>query len=142
AKGNWMALAPEENNKGQEIFVVALTDNPQDIPDYLREELATRGLHFKDVVLAATSSKSPASKESKEFLPAIRQWPREKREFVDAILLAFGVPFGVSETISTEVGQGLKVDVRCDRIFERNDKRTGLFFQRLEPEIKKILQER
>jgi len=142
AKGNWMALAPEENNKGQEIFVIALTDNPQDIPDYLRKELATRGLHFKDVLLAAFSSQSPASDESKEFMPAIKQWPREKREFIDSMLLAFSVPFGVSETISAELGQGLKVDVRCDRIFERNDKRTGLFFQRLEPEIKRILQER
>ena len=142
AKGNWMALAPEEKNRAQEIFVIALTDNPQDIPDYLRKELATRGLHFKDVLLAPTSSQSPASNESKEFLPAIRQWPREKREFIDATLLAFSVPFGVSETLSTELGQGLKVDVRCDRIFERNGKRTGLFFQRLEPEIKRILQER
>src|SRR5215831_11893841 len=142
AKGNWMALAPEEKNRAQEIFVIALTDNPQDIPDYLRKELATRGLHFKDVLLAPTSSQSPASNESKEFLPAIRQWPREKREFIDAMLLALSVPFGVSETLSTELGQGLKVDVRCDRIFERNGKRTGLFFQRLEPELKRILQER
>jgi hypothetical protein len=96
AKGNWIALAPEENNKGQDIFVIALTDNPQDIPDYLRRELATRGLHFKDVLLAATSSQSTATNESKEFSPAIREWPREKREFIDAVLLAFSVPFGVS----------------------------------------------
>ena len=55
ARGNWMALAPEESNKAQEIFVIALTDNPQDIPDYLRKELSTRGLHFKDILLAASS---------------------------------------------------------------------------------------
>jgi hypothetical protein len=142
AKGNWMALAPEENNKAQEIFVIALTDNPQDIPDYLRKELATRGLHFKDIPLSAFSSQSPATNESQESPSAIRHWPREKREFIDAMLLAFGVPFGVAETLSTELGHGLRVDVRCDRIFERNGKRTGLFFQRLEPEIKRILQER
>ena len=58
------------------------------------------------------------------------------------MLLSFSVPFGVSETLSIELGQGLRVDVRCDRIFERNGKRTGLFFQRLEPEIKKVLQEK
>ena len=56
AKGNWMALAPEENNKAQEIFVIALTDNPHDIPDYLRTELSARGLHFKDILLATSSS--------------------------------------------------------------------------------------
>ena len=61
-----MALAPEENNKAQEIFVIALTDNPQDIPDYLRKELATRGLHFKDVPLSGFSSQSPATNESQE----------------------------------------------------------------------------
>jgi len=142
ARGSWMALAPQESNKAQDIFVIALTDNPQDIPDYLRKELSNRGLHFKDILLAASSGPSPASDVSKESAPPVKYWPREKREFVDAMLLSFSVPFGVSETLSIELGQGLRVDVRCDRIFERNGKRTGLFFQRLEPEIKKVLQEK
>jgi len=142
ARGSWMALAPQESNKAQDIFVIALTDNPQDIPDYLRKELSNRGLHFKDILLAASSGQSPASDVSKESAPPVKYWPREKREFVDAMLLSFSVPFGVSETLSIELGQGLRVDVRCDRIFERNGKRTGLFFQRLEPEIKKVLQEK
>ena len=142
ARGNWMALAPEENNKAQEVFVVTLTDNPRDIPDYLRRELSARGLHLKDVLVAGSSSQSPSYSESKESIAAVKHWPREKREFVDAMLLAFGVPFGVAETFSVELGQGLRADVHCDRIFERNGKRTGLFFQRLEPEIKRILQER
>jgi hypothetical protein len=142
ARGNWMALAPEENNKAQEVFVVSLTDNPRDIPDYLRRELSARGLHLKDVLVAGSSSPSPGTSESRESNAAVKHWPREKREFVDALLLALGVPFGVAETFSVELGQGLRADVYCDRIFERNGKRTGLFFQRLEPEIKKILQER
>lgn len=142
ARGNWMALAPEENNKAQEVFVVTLTDNPRDIPDYLRRELSARGLHLKDVLVAGSSSQSRGYSESKESIAAVKHWPREKREFVDAMLLAFGVPFGVAETFSVELGQGLRADVHCDRIFERNGKRTGLFFQRLEPEIKRLLQER
>ena len=142
AKGNWIVLAPIETNKAQDIFVIALTDNPQDIPDYLRKELSTRGLHFKDILLAASSSQSAAAEVSKESAPSVKYWPREKKEFIDAMLLSFSVPFGVSETLSTELGQGLRVDVRCDRIFERNGKRTGLFFRRLEPEIKKVLQEK
>jgi hypothetical protein len=142
ARGSWMALAPQENNKAQDIFVIALTDNPQDIPDYLRKELSNRGLHFKDILFAVSSGQSPASDVSKESTPAVKYWPREKREFVDAILLSFSVPFGVSETLSIELGQGLRVDVRCDRIFERNGKRTGLFFQPLEPEIRKVFQEK
>ena len=142
ARGSWMALAPQENNKAQDIFVIALTDNPQDIPDYLRKELSNRGLHFKDILFAASSGQSPASDVSKDSTPAVKYWPREKREFVDAMLLSFSVPFGVSEMLSIELGQGLRVDVRCDRIFERNGKRTGLFFQPLEPEIKKVFQEK
>jgi hypothetical protein len=34
------------------------------------------------------------------------------------------------------------MDVRCDRVFEIAGQRSALFFQRVEPEIKKILQER
>jgi hypothetical protein len=142
ARGNWMVLAPEENNKAQEIFVITLTDNPRDIPDYLRRELSARGLHLKDVLVAGASSQSPGYSESMEPTAAVKHWPREKREFVDAMLLAFEVPFGGAETFSLELGQGLRADVHCDRIFERNGKRTGLFFQRLEPEIKRLLEER
>ena len=142
ARGNWMALAPQDSNKAQDIFVIALTDNPQDISDYLRKELSNRGLHFKDILLATSSRQLATADMSNESTPPVKYWPREKREFVDAMLLSFSVPFGVSETLSIELGQGLRVDVRCDRIFERNGKRTGLFFQRLEPETKKVLQEK
>ena len=141
ARGNWMALAPQESDKAQDIVIIALTDNPQDIPDYLRKELSNRGLQFKDILLAS-SNPSPSADGFREFAPAVRYWPKEKAEFVDALLLSFNVPFGVSDTLSIEVGQGLRVDVRCDRIFERNGKRTGLFFHRLEPETKKALQEK
>ncbi len=142
AKGNWMALAPEESNKAQEVVVIALTDNPRDIPDYLRQELSARGLHLKDVLLADSSVPSLIPDEPKESAPIVKYWPREKREFIDAMLLDFGVPFGVAETLTVELGQGLRVDLRCDRIFERNGRRTALFFQPVEPEIKKVLQER
>jgi hypothetical protein len=142
AKGNWMALAPEESNRAQEVVVIALTDNPGDIPDYLRQELAAKGLHLKDVLLANSSFQSPASNEPKDSAPTVKYWPREKKEFIDAMLLAFGVPFGVAETLTVELGQGLRVDLHCDRIFERNGRRTALFFQPVEPETRKVLQER
>ena len=141
ARGNWMALAPQESNKAQDIFVIALTDKPQDIPDYIRRELSNRGLHLKDILLAS-SDPLPSGDGSGESTSVIKHWPEEKRELVDAMLLAFRVPFGVSETLSIELGQGLRVDVRCDRIFEKNSTRTGLFFHQLEPEIKKVLQEK
>jgi hypothetical protein len=143
ARGNWIALAPEVSNKPQEVFVITLTSNPGDVPAYLRQELARKGLHLKDIVLPNASGLVPASAvDSKELAPVIKKWPRDKREFVDAILFAFGVPFGVSETFSVELQDGLRMDVRCDRVFERAGQRSALFFQRVEPEIKKILQEK
>jgi hypothetical protein len=143
ARGNWIALAPEVSNKPQEVFVITLTSNPGDVPAYLRQELARKGLHLKDIVLPNASGLSPVSAiDSKELAPVIKKWPRDKREFVDAILFAFGVPFGVSETLSVELHDGLRMDVRCDRVFERAGQRSALFFQRMEPEIKKILQEK
>ena len=142
AKGNWMALAPEESHKAQEIFVIALTDNPQDIPDYLRKELSARGLLLRDILLPQPSGPSAVGSDSKALTAGIKQWPRDKKELIDAILFAFGVPFGVAESVSVELGDGLRVDMRYDRIFERNDKRIGVFFQIVEPETKRLLQDR
>ncbi len=142
ARGNWMALAPQQSNNPQEIFVIALTDDPQDIPDYLRKELSTRGMQLKDVLLTRSPNPSPEPTQSQEPAPAVKYWPREKRELVDAVLLSFSVPFGVSEVLPIKLGDGLRVDVSCDRIFERNGRRTGLFFQPLAPEIKKVLEEK
>jgi hypothetical protein len=142
AKGNWIALAPEVSNKPQEVFIVTLTNHPGDIPAYLRQELARKGLHLKDIILPNAPALSPVSAvDSKEVAPVIKKWPRNKQEFVDAILFAFGVPFGVSQTLSLELQDGLRMDVRSDRVFERAGQRAALFFQRVEPQIKKMLQE-
>ena len=40
AIGDWMVLAPEENNKVQEIFVISLSDDSAELPEYLRAQLA------------------------------------------------------------------------------------------------------
>jgi hypothetical protein len=61
---------------------------------------------------------------------------------VDSLLLSFGISFGVGETLSVELRDGLRVDARTDRIFEQGGKRTALFFQRTDPEIKQALQEK
>jgi len=69
-------------------------------------------------------------------------WPRDKKEIVDALLLSLRVPFGVAETLSVELQSGLRIDARTDRIFELSGKRTALFFQRSDPEIRKALQDK
>jgi hypothetical protein len=144
AQGNWMALAPEESNKPQEIYVVNLTDDSNEIPEYLKSQLALKGLHLTDVVVPSTNPKSPAalSREPKELTTQTKRWPRDKKEMVDALLLAYGISSRVAETMSVELRDGLKVDARVDRVFEMGGKQIALFFQHAETEVMKALQEK
>jgi hypothetical protein len=144
AKGDWMALAPEESNKPQQVFIINLTDDVSEIPDYLKALLVKKGLHLKDVLLpsSAMAQRSEAQSAAKENISPAKVWPRDKKEIVDALLLSVGVPFGVAETLSVELHSGLRIDTRIDRIFELGGKRTALFFQRSDPDIKKTLQDK
>ena len=144
AKGSWIALAPEENNKPQEIFVINLTDQEAAIPPYLLAQLRSKGLQMRDVVVSSTGS-MPATVSANEPQELVRQtktWPRDKKEMVDSLLLAYGVPFGVAETVSVKLSDGLTLEARADRVFEARGNKVALFFQRTEPELKKALQEK
>jgi hypothetical protein len=144
AKGSWIALAPEENNKPQEIFVINLTDQEAAIPPYLLAQLRSKGLQMRDVVVSSTGSTPGAvpANEPNELFAQIKTWPRDKKEMVDSLLLAYGVPFGVAEKISVKLGDGLTLEARADRVFEARGNKVALFFQRTEPELKKALQEK
>jgi hypothetical protein len=146
ARGSWMVLAPEESRKAQEVYIISLTDSPDEIPEYLRSQLALKGLHLKDVSIAP---KTPAPKilvvahrESDESTNQIKIWPRDKTEIVDALLLAHGISFGVAETLSVDLRDGLRMETRSDRVFDLRGQRTAIFFRRTDPEIKKALQEK
>ncbi len=144
AKGSWMVLPPEESNKPQEIVAVNVTDRSGEIPEYLRSRLATKGLYWKDVSLPQASGALAVAGAAKPDASSmrVRMWPRDKQAVVDALLLAYGIPFGVAEPLSINLRDGLHVDARSDRIFQVGDQRMALFFQSAEPEIKKILQEK
>ena len=149
ARGSWMVLAPEESRKAQEVYIISLTDSPDEIPEYLRSQLALKGLHLKDVLIASGAPKTPAPKilvvahrESDESMTQIKIWPRDKTEIVDALLLAHGISFGVAETLSVDLRDGLRMETRSDRVFDLRGQRTAIFFQRTDPEIKKALQEK
>ena len=144
ARGDWIALGPQESNKTQEVFVINLTDNPNEIPEYLKSQLAKRGLHLRDVVWPPANSQPAGDAVSvpSRDLVSVKTWPRAKEEMVDALLLSYGVPFGVAETLSVELRDGLRVDMRTDRIFEISGKRTALFFRPGDPEVRKALRER
>jgi LysM domain len=143
AKGGWIALAPEQSNKTQEVYVISLTEEGGDIPEYLKIQLQKNGLHLKDIHLSGSASQpvQPTRPEAKGVPTQAKSWPRDKREMVDALLFSLGVPFGVAENISVKLHDGLRIDTRTDRLFELAGKKTALFFQRPDPEIVKALQE-
>ena len=144
AHGSWMMLAPEESNKAQEIHIINLTDSADEIPGYLKSQLALKGLHLENVLFPAAKSKVPVANEGgpRKFLSEVTAWPRDKAEIVDSLLLAYGIPFDVAETLSVELREGLRMDTRADRTFQLSGRRIAVFFQRTEPEIKKALQEK
>ena len=144
AKGNWMALAPTVSNKPQEVLVINLTERPNEIPEYLKAELAKKGLQLREVVwpTAAKAATAPVANEQPKTSPSqVKNWPRDKQEIVDALLLSYGVTFGVAESLSVELSDGLRVDTRTDRVFETAGQRTALFFRAMDPDIRKSLQE-
>lgn len=145
AKGNWMALAPAVSNKTQDVLVINLTEQPSEFPDYLKAELAKRGLQLREVALrpGTEETRSPAVREpAKSGSAQIKTLPREKQEIVDALLLSYGVTFGVAESVSVELSDGLRVDSRVDRIFESQGQRFAVFFRPLAPEIRASLQDK
>jgi hypothetical protein len=145
AKGNWVALAPEQSNRTQDLLVINLVEGAGEIPEYLKTRLARRGLQLRDVGLNSPNELRPVSAPSelpKDFAGQIRNWPRDKREMLDSLLLSLRVPFGVGEAISVDLGGGIRVDTQTDRIFEQSGKKTALFFHRIDPVIKKALQEK
>jgi hypothetical protein len=144
AKGEWMVLAPEESRKRQEIFVINISDGSEEVPDYLRAQFASSGVHLKEIMWtpSTTGATSSARRETKELLAESKVWPRDKREIIDALLFAYGIPFGVSEVLSVELHPGIKLETACDRLFELRDQRTALFFRPIAPELRRAFEAR
>ncbi len=143
AKGNWMALAPVVSNKPQEVLVINVTQQPNEIPEYLTAELAKQGLRFRDVVLAREGSSIAPPRTQSQFSnsgPA-KELPKDKREIIDALLLSFQVPFGVAENIAVELRDGLRLETQLDRVFELEGKRTAILFRPIDPLMRQALQD-
>jgi hypothetical protein len=143
ARGDWMALAPEESNKRQEIFIINLTDKPGAIPDYLRSQLTALGLHLKEVSLSSVGEPLfvPTSR-APEFLSKPKALPHDKAQIIDALLAAYSIRFGVAEALPVVIHEGLKIETVSDRVFTIRGRRVAIFFRPLEPEMKRLLQEK
>jgi hypothetical protein len=144
AKGQWVVLAPEESNKPQDVYVINLTNKTGEVPEYLRYQLALKGLHLREILWPPALTKSAAFTildQPTEPMPQAKVLPRDKREIVDALLQSYGIPYGETQALSVELQEGLKIETQCDRVFEWRGQRTGIFFQRVEADIKRVLQE-
>jgi hypothetical protein len=143
ARGDWIALAPQESNKRQEIFIINLTDKPGTIPDYLHAQLAALGLHLKEVALSSAAEPVfiPASRPA-EFSAKPRVLPHDKGQIVDTLLDAHSIPFAVAEALPVALQDGLKLETVADRVFTIRGRRVAIFFRPLEPEMKRILQDK
>ena len=60
-----MALAPEQSNKTQEVYVISLTEEAGEIPDYLKSQLQKNGLHLKDIVLPGAVKPTGATSQAR-----------------------------------------------------------------------------
>ena len=143
AKGSWMALAPQESNKTQEVYVINLTKGASEIPEYLRNQLSKKGLHLKDILLAPAARAGAVGAKPKTLATGeIKNWPKEKPALVDSLLLSYGVPFDVAAMVSVEVREGLRVDTLIDRVFDLHGQRIALNFSAVDPEVKRSLQQK
>ena len=144
ARGDWVFLAPAVSNRPQEVLVVNLTDHAAETPEYLSAALAKQGLYLREVVVGKAEPRLiPVSAPSQlKTSGPPRELPRDKREFVDALLLSFRIPFGVADTIAVDLGGGLRIDTVVDRLFEIEGKRVALLFRRVDPMIRKALLDR
>jgi len=144
AKGDWMVLAPEVSNKTQEMYVINLAEKSNQTPGYLKSELAKKGLHLREVALKTDDVIDPKTAQAEHSIIAggqTKRWPRDKQELVDALLLLYGVTFGVAEKLPVDLGNGIEVDVGVDRFFELSGQRTALFFTGGNPEARRVLKE-
>ena len=144
AKGQWVVMAPEESNKPQQVYVVNVTDKAGQVPEYLKSHLALKGLHLREVIWppSPTEGAMTAQDPPGEGMQQAKTLPRDKREIVDALLRSYGIPYDVRVALSWELGEGLMVETRCDRVFEWRGQQTALFFQRVGSDMKKYLQKK
>jgi hypothetical protein len=141
AKGQWAVMAPQENSRPQEIIVINLADRAGAIPEELKSHLSARGLHLKNIALpGAATTDAGEGMEAVAHKGEARNLPRELPELIDAMLVAYQIPFGVKENLAAEVSSGLNAEISADRTFEHRGRKHALFMRSIDPAIKAALE--
>jgi hypothetical protein len=142
AKGQWAVIAPQQSNRPQEIIVINLADQSGGISEELKTHLSAKGLHLKNLSIGTPVAGTAAGEEAQAATPKgqARNWPRELPELVDALLLAYQIPFAAKESLATELRSGLSVEISADRTFDYRGRKTALFLRSIDPAIKAALE--
>ena len=142
-KGEWMVTPPEGSGARQEVLVISLTDPPGMTPDYLRDYLSFRGMSLKEILLPAfpLPRALPPSGTRKQD-DQIESWPREKSSLVDAFLRSHNIPFSNDQQLSVALREGIRMEVRVDRLLESSGKKVALFYRAVGDEVRTALQEK
>jgi hypothetical protein len=141
AKGDWMALAPEQSNRPQEVFIVNIAEEGDEISEYLRAQLGASGLHVKEVSLSSARGALATAVPSVNPMRPPATWPDDKAQMVDAMLSMYGVVFNVSEALRITI-EGGGIEIVADRGFDLRGRRTAIFFRPLPSEWKQLLHEK
>lgn len=141
-KGEWIVTNQGDGSGGQEIWIISLADVSNKTPNYLREYLSTRGMNLKEIVVPG----SPLAKKSLtipnedyEDPGPIEVWPSDKEVLVDTILGTYEIGFSTAHEMSVSLGKGMRLNTTVDRWFVLEDKKFGIFFGQVSPEVKQAL---
>jgi len=144
-KGEWMVTHQTGGSGGHELWIISLADVSNKTPDYLREYLSMRGMKLKEIVVPG----SPLVKKSltlpnEEFEDPgpIEVWPSDKEDLVDTILGTYEIGFSTAHEMSVSLGKGMRLNTTVDRWFVLEDKKFGIFFGKVSPDVKQALSEK
>ncbi len=144
-KGEWMFTNSGQGNDGQEMWIISLADVSNKTPDYLKEYLSVRGMKLKEIVVPGSPlAKKTLTLPNLEFEDPgpIEVWPGDKEVLVDTILGTYEIGFSTAHEMSVSLRKGMRLNTTVDRWFVLEDKKYGIFFGKVSPDVKQALSEK
>ena len=144
-KGEWMVTNPSQGNDGQEMWIISLADVSNKTPDYLKEYLSMRGMKLTEIVVPGSPlAKKNLTLPNREFEDPgpIEVWPGDKEVLVDTILGTYEIGFSTAHEMSVSLRKGMRLNTTVNRWVVLEDKKYGIFFGKVSPEVKQALSEK
>jgi hypothetical protein len=144
-KGEWMVTNQGKGGDGQEMWIISLADVSNKTPDYLKEYLSMRGMKLKEIVVPgsplAKKTLTLPNRELEDPGP-IEVWEGDKEVLVDTILGTYEIGFSTAHEMSVSLRKGMRLNTTVNRWFVLEDRKYGIFFGKVSPEVKQALSEK